>query len=364
MASKTNILGKFDNIVVEHPHFHNAVEPVLTHVQLGSRGGILMVVGPTGVGKSTLIRYCIKTLDEYVLKYPECGMGYPLVIEAPAPERGEFNWKDFYIHALKGLCEPSPERKIDIDAAVDALIHGKSIASHKHMTTYKLREIFEQAIDIRRPIAIFIDEVQHLAKCKSQIRKADNLDVIKSISNGAATSYILVGTYEARDMMYHGGQLSRRVCIDHFHRYREDILDFRYFEHIFRSICIQFNLKVDEDVRNDIWYLYNHTLGCIGILMTWIRKTVELSITRGTKTLSRELFEKSRLSNIQLTAIAQEIAAFEHEHAQESDFDPMPFFCPSASEETSSPFVPDIIRRRGNHRPGVRKPMRDPVTPV
>ena len=41
----------------------------------------------------------------------------------------------------------------------------------------------EQALRFRRPVAVLIDEAQHLAKVSSGRRLVDQLDVIKSMAN-------------------------------------------------------------------------------------------------------------------------------------------------------------------------------------
>jgi len=358
MTINAKLLKHFDNLVVEHPGFMDSMTSVLTHVQYGAPGRIMMVVGPTGVGKSTLIRYCVEKLDAFVKDNPDCGWTPPLVLEAMAPESGEFKWSDFYTRALRALNEPGVNAKTDIDLAISELQLGKRISQRRKLSVPDLRRLLEQALRIRRPIAVFIDEIQHLAKSKSLIRKVDNLDVVKSISNLPLTTFILSGTYEARAMMYHGAQLSRRVSINHFQRYQDVPGDRGAFNGVIRSVVHAYKLPIDKDVLEDIDYLYNHTLGCIGILLTWLRTAMEAAIGSRANSVKRAHFEKARLSNIQLAAIASEIHAFESEHRFEGDFDPKKFFL----ELTESDDQEDKkVATRPNQRPGLRNPTRDPV---
>jgi len=321
MKLTTKILENYDNMVIEHKYFNTAASSVLSHIQYGSKGRILMVVGPTGVGKTTLINYSVSKLNEFVEKYPEKGFTAPLVLEAPAPEKGSFNWASFYSSALNTLSEPGVHAKSNLDKSVAMLSKTESPLLTSKFSSIKLRELFEQSIRNLRPIAIFIDEIQHLVKCKTEKRKTDNLDVIKSLSNTLPTSFILTGTYEAREMMYHGGQLSRRVHVEHFQRYQNSDAEMAIFNQVFKSIIHQYEIPTTKAVMNNIDFLYNHSLGCIGILATWLRISIEHGISENSKELQMKHLQKSRLNNIQLSSILQEIDTFEYEHNHEQDFD-------------------------------------------
>ena len=358
MKIKDNILKDFDQIVVEHKYFMDAVTPVLSHIQHGSRGRMLMLVGPTGVGKTTLIKFSIEKLNQFVDDNPELGYSKPVVLEARSPEVGSFSWSGFYFEALEALNEPGIYVKGDLDNSVALLREGKVPPQFRGLTTHKLRSLFEQAISMRKPIAVFIDEIQHLAKCKTRSRVTDNLDVVKSLSNTCQTSFVLTGTYEARQMMYNGGQLSRRVNVAHFRRYSDDKEGFKIFYQIFMSIINVLDLPTEKDLENNMQYFYNHSLGCVGILATWIRTAVELLISTKCKTLTLKHFHKSRLTNLQLSSILREIQAFELEHNNVQDFDPYACLYVGASDHIS---VSGRNKRQGNIKPGKRNPVRDQI---
>lgn len=360
MKLTIDLLKIFGEIVVEHPLFTSTVTPVLTHIQLGSRGRISMVVGPTGVGKTTLIRFCGKHLHEYINENPHYEYSPPLILEALSPESGRFDWKSFYIDALHKMHEPGLDSKVDLDGCVSSLVNGKKPSSFRSMTQYQLRELFEQAVKIRNPIAIFIDEIQHITKCASVVRKTDNLDVIKSLSNTTATSFILAGTYQARSMMYFGGQLSRRVNIIHFRRYRYENEGIEIFAQIIKTIIEKYSIPVSNDLMNNILYLYNHSLGCVGILMSWLQQAIEIAITSKCRTLKIEHFEKTRLNNIQLSAILNEIHSFEVEHDDASDFDPKSFLFPQSNKKMEA----EKSNSSNKLKPGTRKPCRDPLPTI
>ncbi len=358
MKLTAKLLEDYDNIVIEHDYFNDASSSILSHIQLGSRGRILMVVGPTGVGKTTLINFSVDKLNEYVKTYPERGFSPPITLEALAPKTGTFRWRSFYIRALNKLSEPGINSKSDIDKCVETL-RTKSISlSSCKITTDDLGELFEQAIRNIKPIAIFIDEIQHLTKCRTTRNKTDNLDVIKSHSNTAVTSFILIGTYEAREMMYHGGQLSRRVYVEHFQRYTNNIENLTKFDQILRTIIVHYKIPVTKEVSNNISYFYNHSLGCVGILTTWIRTALEYAISTNSSTLELKHFQKKRLNNIQLNAILREISVFEFEHQNEKDFDINEFYREQYSPKKNNKET-KTSKNSCKKKPFTTKPKRD-----
>ena len=90
------------------------------------------------------------------------------------------------------------------------------------------RYAVEQAVRYRRPVAIMIDEAQHLGKIPSGRRLLDQLDVVKSIANQTKTVHVLLGTYDLLAFRNLNVQLSRRSIDVHLARYHADDTDDRH----------------------------------------------------------------------------------------------------------------------------------------
>jgi DNA polymerase III delta prime subunit len=344
------------SVALQHTNFSYVVNTTLAHVQYGCNGRVLMIIGPTGVGKSTAMKFCAHKLSEYVRDNPECGYSAPIILEAYAPEGGYFSWKAFYRDALRRMAEPEIDKKIRVDKAIAQLKAGmRPVEINNRLSAADLRYLFEERTAQLRPIAVFIDEIQGISVCKSTFKKTDNLDVIKSLSNSKTTNYILLGTYEARDMLYYGAQLSRRVEMIHFERYRNAG---DHFISAFHTLVNELSLPVAQSIKEATTYIYNHTLGCVGILISWISSALELAIKRGLQIATKQEFEDSRLKNIQLKAIAREIFSFEDEHREIESFDPE-----NVLKEMQDIWTPQISAggRKRNPKPGKRNPYRDPV---
>jgi hypothetical protein len=342
--------------VLQHPNFAGVLDTILAHVKYGCNGQLLAVIGPSGVGKTTVRDFAARKLTEYVLNNPECGYSPPIVLEAFAPEGGYFSWKAFYQDALRRMGEPEVGNRIRIDKAIEQLKAGvKPAFNRSHFTLGDLRYFFEARIAQLRPIAVFIDEIQGIAVCRSAFKKSDNLDVIKSMSNSKTTNYIILGTYEAKDMLYYGGQLARRVQILHFERYKKCNA---IFKHACKQLIKAIDLPLSDGLEDNHTYFFNHTMGCMGIYISWVSQAAELAIQRGLQVVSAREFKDSCLSNIQLQALAKEIYYFEREHSSSKEFDPEAYFAQMQGDwQLHSRLEP----RQGAGRPGRRLPRRDPV---
>lgn len=359
-----NIVKNLKKVIVHHAVFQDVEEQVLSQLATPCSDQIILITGPTGAGKSTLCKSLVVQLKKWVIDNPESGFGPPVVIEACEPERGEFDWKDFYWNALHGpLGEPGMTKKIDISESLKALRENKTLSRYRGTSIPRLRELFIDVVNARKPIVVFIDEIQAAAKTRNSIRRGDNMDVIKTLSINTNSTFIPIGTYEARKMLYASGQAARRVTVAHMRRYTLEELNSQY-KPIIEFFCDELGVPLSASVRRDVDYLYNQTIGCVGILSEWFVKSINLAIGRKKRVIDRDILEKVRLRNIQLAGIAAETIAFETEHASEGDFNLSEFFKLTAPDAKSVAFdySNDSLRQKRTARtPGRRAPARDAV---
>jgi hypothetical protein len=99
-------------------------------------------------------------------------------VECIAPESGTFGWRDHFRRLLLEMEEPLVDYKMNPDAPVRVgnrvakfLPSAKAAGSEYHYAV-------ELALRFRRPVAVLIDEAQHLARMGSGRRLSDQLDVI------------------------------------------------------------------------------------------------------------------------------------------------------------------------------------------
>ncbi len=360
-------LAYFQRYTVAHPRLIEAKEKLVAAIQNSEPNSLVFVFGPTGVGKTTLRLKAeqIVTTDLRAELEQDRGRLAVVSVEAVAPESGSFSWRDHFKRLLQEMNEPLIEYKRDLQAAGVSL---RSPARPKP-TTGEYRYGVEQALRFRRPAAVMIDEAQHLAKISSGRRLLDQLDVIKSIANATQTVHVLYGTYDLLAFRNLNGQLSRRSIDVHFPRYRAEFAgDRRAFISVLRSFAQQLPLTAPPDLANDWEFLYERSVGSVGVLKQWLVRAFSAALRRGEATLSRRDLESHALSVSQIDKILSE--ASEGEMRLTDSVEAVSRLRErlglgshgdnqrAADEATRR--APALARRM-NNRPGQRIPVRDVV---
>jgi hypothetical protein len=229
-------------------------------------------------------------------------------VEAVAPESGSFNWRDHYKRLLHQLDEPLIDHKLDRPTEASGASIPRFMPPSKAVGT-EYRYAVEQAVRYRRPVAIMIDEAQHLGKIPSGRRLLDQLDVVKSIANQTKTVHVLLGTYDLLAFRNLNGQLSRRSIDVHLARYHADDTDDRQtFINVVRSFEKELPFEDRPDLVRDWEFLYERSLGCIGVLKEWLVRAATVATRKG-----------GRLTRANLEAQALSIAQCEQMHAETAD---------------------------------------------
>ena len=298
---------------IAHPKLIKTYNALLEAVEDAKKGSIITVLGPTGVGKTTLLeRLRQKTVDDFhknsLDQEPETVGRIPIaMIEAVSANNG-FDWKDYYRRLLAELFDPLPTRKIDY-RKWEALPNEVSEIMQSDKTSATVyRRAVEKALQHRQPVAVLIDEAQHIGATASGRKTLDQLNHIKSIANLSKTVHVLCGSYELLSFLNLSGQLSRRSSEIHFERYSsersEDI-------NVFRNVVweLQNHLPVNQEPNLlDNWeYLYERSVGCIGTLHDWLLRALKKSLRENAETVTLEILEQTALSLTKCQTIYEEI---------------------------------------------------------
>lgn len=301
---------RFRALTIAHPHLLAARERLLAALTDSPRNSVIFVLGPTGVGKTTLRAKAESDLTAGLAPELRQDAGrLPVVsVEAAAPETGTFSWRDHFKRLLDAMREPLIDYKLDRRGKPWGL--GKPVFPFDPVARWSGAEYqyaVEQALRYHRPAAVLIDEAQHLAKMSSGRRLLDQLDVIKSIANRAGIPHVLVGTYDLLAFHNLSGQLSRRSIDVHFGRYRADRPDeAAIFINVVRSFATQLPLAEPPDLAKDWEFLYERSVGCVGILKEWLVKALASMLVRGGTRLERKDLEACALSVSQCDKLLSE----------------------------------------------------------
>src|SRR5262245_58125236 len=114
---KETRMAYFTGLTIAHPLLVQAYERLRRAVSEATSDSLIFIFGPSGVGKTTMMRRFERHLiEETNQELMADGGRIPVVsVEAVAPDSGSFNWKDFYKRLLMGLEEPLMDRKIRPD---------------------------------------------------------------------------------------------------------------------------------------------------------------------------------------------------------------------------------------------------------
>jgi hypothetical protein len=214
-----------------------------------------------------------------------------------------------------------------------------------------------------------IDEAQHLAKIASGRRLLDQLDVIKSIANRTQTIHVLYGTYDLLAFRNLNGQLSRRSMDVHFPRYRAEFADDRKaFIGVLRSFAQQLPLAEMPDLASDWEFLYERSIGCVGVLKQWLVRSLSAVLRQGEATLSRRTLESQALSVSQIDKILSEASDGEMRLTDSMEAssrlrERLGLGSHTGNRRAADEAAPaeSAPAPRTNHRPGQRRPVRDTI---
>ncbi len=274
---------------------------------LGSKGDILAILGPTGVGKSVLNEYLVKTALKDAAEEMQANPALlpAILIEAESSGEEKFSWRSFYQDILEQLGEDitMPRQNYDIDPVTGRLVRARYTNTN---TLSGLRKAVVKALKARKVQFLVIEEAAHIFSQCSARKLLIQLNTLKSLSNTSGAQLVLAGSYDLYELVSLSGQLARRIQVIHFSRYREDVdADVRAYR-----ACLQ----QCQAVHKGLWgnslmehadVLMENTIGCIGTLTSVLKHAVKFAASRGGWSL--DVLEAALLTEDQREKILLEV---------------------------------------------------------
>jgi len=171
----------------------------------------------------------------------------------------------------------------------------------------------------QRPLAVIIDDAQHLGKVSGGWQLQNQVDCLKSLAEITETVHVLIGTYELLSLHNVSAQLIGRSFFIHFPRYGstdEEIFQFKAVLSMIQDL-LPFEEKTDVLLKH--WeFCYERSLGCVGNLHRMLVRAVHSALWAGEKTLSEQYLERHALSEADCYLMMLEI----YEGERECSFSP------------------------------------------
>ena len=306
--SKQERFNYFKNKVLGHDRLLNVHDQLMRALLYPTGDSLILVYGPTGVGKTTLrtrIEQALLKLEmEAMLKDP----GYlPYVsMEAIAASRS-YDWREHLIRVLITANEPLINNKINPEVRKQS--QGKDLTRKINDTELVLRRSVESCLHQRRTKFVIVDEAQHLKRVGRERNFRDQMNTIKSLAETTGAIHVLIGTYELLELAGLSAQLCRRSTNIHFSRYsNHDDDDQIAFASMLKSFQLHLPLAQTPDLLSYEDHLYEKTFGCIGVLKTLLNDALSMALSSKDEIITEEMLENSAPPLRDLVQMSDEIA--------------------------------------------------------
>jgi type II secretory pathway predicted ATPase ExeA len=350
--------------IVAHNRLVDMDRELRQAIRYATKGRLILVFGPTGVGKTTLRRGVERALiAELQPELEQDRERIPLAsVEAVSPEQGNFDWLDFYQRALIQLDEPLVNHKVVYDPVLDGAEHQVKgqVVSRTKENLRSLRQATEKCLRHRRPVAFIIDDAHHLQKIAGSRRLLDQMDAVKSLANRSDTVYVLIGTYELLNLTNLNDQLSYRSRHISFTRYHRDCAeDIQAFKAVLQTFQRYLPLPEEPNLCRRWDYFYENSAGCVGILKLWLCDTLAAAMEGQQKTLTESYLQRCAISPDRLLNIVRQIIEGERKLAE---LEEKRHQIRTALGLVSEPIWPEPVNPAPKkRRVGERRPVRDPI---
>lgn len=356
-------LDAVTSIFVQHPHLIQADQKLRQALTVPDGYGILLVVGPPGVGKSALASACgpavpLGPSSSTVGRSSSPGAIPIVAVAARSGTTFLSRWKALLMDILKVTNPPLAQVGQRSDLAMPVL-SGRGFET---FSIPRLESAVIESLRFRRTVGLLVDEAQDLAPFDSASDSIQMAKSLKHLGSAAQTTLVMFGSYALLNFLELEPQLSRRCSVVHFPRY--DVIrpaDNVNFQRVLATFCSAApTLLPYTQIAQDFPLIYTGSAGCTGNLRLWLVRAMGHAIATGAPRVSAAELHAERLSH---TTIRQVIETAQSGEALFGKlYSSLDATIASAFTGVSLPI--HSLPTQPNHRryPGKRNPQRDPIS--
>ncbi|MFM0377806.1 AAA family ATPase [Paraburkholderia strydomiana] len=199
-----------DDIIHMHRNFRIAFDRLRLIIEMRKPGQLVVVSGPTNVGKSKLA----KSMDAMQIAearrkgLPLWGSAY---VRIPSTANRRLDRGTTYRRFLESLEEPLIDRKVEYgDIRNGALPRRQFVNSSRSPTHAAMLRVLLSRLRDGHP-AVFIDEAGELAQVLKVTALLEAINLFKEIADLGLSTTVLIGGPEIGPMLWFSGQLRARI---------------------------------------------------------------------------------------------------------------------------------------------------------
>lgn len=357
-------LQYFEEVTVAHRNLKQVDKALKRHIRHAGNRKAVLVIGPTGAGKTKLMERTTEYLLDIAASDPQMSPGrIPVAtMEAFSSTKRGVKGYDWNNHGIQGM------------EALDEILIKYKKKTHRQLIVDELGNVtgsedvsltpidhFMKALKWRNPYAFMIDEAQRMAALVSGDVLKTYMDIIQGHIQRSKVLHILFGTHDLCVFNSLSAQFSRRTKVFHLARYRaESKEDMDEFGSILFSFQRHLPVEQEPDLISHIEYFYDACFGCIGILKDWLYFALVETLEEGARTVTRDICDLHRDENDAIVARKHDILRGEQDfwklsrmlhYPRRSESQPSSSSAPNGSKKGSG----------GNPKPGQRGLGRDKV---
>ncbi len=260
---------------MNHPFAAEALKLFLNAIHERPSNTIILLIGPTGVGKSTVGHEVENqvTLELMPQLIADPGRFSSVWYECESQHGKNYYWPGHYRGMLKAMEEPLVDKKRW--PTLPARSSGKFMPESRAPGPAYQPALINALLN-RRPTIVLLDEGQHMTKISSGMVYEDQMNIVKSLANRGESIHGLLGTYQLNHFIKLTAQLGRRGKIIHFPRYHANVSAERS---IFKTVLPTFEQQLPVSKPPELvchWeYIYERSIGCVGVVKDWLAETLK-----------------------------------------------------------------------------------------